>query len=145
MRMLSASRGIAAAVFLTLLLAADAFPSQGGRARARIRQRAAADCSSVGDEVLAARVRHRLSKVRSLRGRKVAVRAEGGAVTLAGRLGTRRRRLGALRAARSVPCVKSAVNALPCGPGEHLCVAGPKEGECLPNDTPCPTDLRRRE
>jgi len=145
MRMLSTSRGIAAAVFLTLLLAAHAFPSQGKRARARIRPQAvAADCSSVGDEALAARVRDKLSKVRSLRGRSVAVRAEGGAVTLAGDLGTRRRRLDALRVTKSVPCVKSA-DALPCGPGEHLCVAGPKEGECLPNSTPCPTDQRRRK
>lgn len=142
MRMPSTSRGIAAAVFLTLLLAAHAFPSQGKGARARIRppQKAAAGCSSVGDEALAARVRDKLSRAKSLRGRAIAVRAEGGAVRLAGDLGTRRRRLVALRVARSVPCVKSAANALPCGPGEHLCVAGPKEGECLPNSTPCPTD-----
>ncbi len=140
MRMLSTSRGIAAAVLLTLLFAADAFSSQGGRARARISPQAVAACSSVGDEVLAARVRAKLSRMRSVKGRRVAVRAEGGAVTLAGNFGTRKRRLAALRAAKSVPCVKSAAEALPCGPDEHLCVSGPKEGECLPNSTPCPTD-----
>lgn len=55
-----------------------------------------------------------------------------------------RRRRRVRHVARRRPCPKSNPDALPCGPGEHLCVDGPKAGECLPNDTPCPTGERKR-
>jgi hypothetical protein len=108
MRMLSTSRRIAVAAVLTLLFAAQALPSPGGRERA-----------GTATGVAAAQVAH--------------VEASHA-----------RRRRHVRHVARRRPCPKSSAEALPCGPGEHLCLDGPKAGECLPNDTACPTGERKR-
>ena len=105
-------RRILVAVLMLMLVSGAVFAQNANAAKPKKPKMPAVDCSTVDDVTLARNVNDRLAAAPSLKGQAITATADGGVVTLTGRVKTGSNKGTATRVAKAVKCVKSVTNNL---------------------------------
>ena len=105
-------RRILVAVLMLMLVSGAALAQNSNAAKTKKPKVPPVDCSTVDDVTLARNVNERLAAAPSLKGMQITATADGGVVTLAGRVKTGGNKGTATRVAKAVKCVKSVTNNL---------------------------------
>ena len=105
-------RRILVAVLMLMLMGGAALAQNSNAAKPKKPKVPAVNCSTVDDVTLARNVSDRLAATPSLKGQAITATADGGVVTLTGKVKTGGNKGTATRVARAVACVKSVTNKL---------------------------------
>jgi osmotically-inducible protein OsmY len=105
-------RRILVAVLMLMLISGMVFAQNKNTAKPKKPKMPAVDCSTVDDVTLAKNVNDRLAAAPSLKGQAITATADGGVVTLTGKVKTGGNKGTATRVAKAVKCVKSVTNNL---------------------------------
>ena len=100
------------AVLMLLLMCGAAFAQNKNAAKPKKPKIPPVDCSTVDDVSLARNVSERIAAAPSLKGQAITATADGGVVTLTGKVKTGSNKGTATRVTRAVKCVKSVTNKL---------------------------------
>lgn len=105
-------RRILVAVLMLMLMSGAVLAQNQNAAKPKKPKVPAVDCSTVDDVTLAKNVSDRLAAAPSLKDQAITATADGGVVTLTGKVKTGSNKGTATRVAKAVKCVKSVTNNL---------------------------------
>ena len=105
-------RRILVAVLMLMLMSGAALAQNSNAAKPKKPKIPPPNCSTVDDVTLAKNVSDRLAAAPSLKGQAITATADGGVVTLTGKVKTGGNKGTATRVAKAVTCVKSVTNNL---------------------------------
>src|SRR5919202_343148 len=100
------------AVLVLVLMCGAVFAQNKNAAKPKKPKLPPVDCSTVDDVTLARNVSERIAAAPSLKDQAITATADGGVVTLTGKVKTGSNKGTATRVARAVACVKSVTNKL---------------------------------